>query len=157
MKSTAQTWECFRVGHNPAAVLMLIMVRRGGQLDREDRRLLHPDPGLTPPDRRDHQHGGHQASVTLLQKYAQSDRLRLEFYLIVRFLFVVSYDISAGGCNQQLWTVSQTWMEMSRSNSKCDAGHSVTRVTHDGAVTVMTVSNSSVMQADAAVTDHNPL
>ena len=46
---------------------------------------------------------------------------------------------------------------MSRSNSKCDAGHSVTRVTHDGAVTVMTVRNSSVMQADAAVTDHNSL
>ena len=51
---------------------------------------------------------------------------RLEFHLIVRFLFIVSYDISAGGCNQQLWTVSQTWMEMSRSNSKCDAGQSVT-------------------------------
>ena len=52
---------------------MLVMVRRGRYLDREDRRLLHPDPGLTPPDRRDQHHGGHQASVTLLQKYAQSD------------------------------------------------------------------------------------
>ena len=33
----------------------------------------------------------------------------------------------------------------------------VSRVTHDGAVTVMTVSNSSVMQTGAAVTDHNAL